>query len=161
MRKYIGTRPISQKTKKSNKSSERKTPSIPVSRKRNRAIYIRTFSLIPNEARIARGVSNVVSSTMVRESPSIPRWKYEPISVYQGAFTTYLKPSASTAALSKPNQATTAKIKGTRLAINADVRMSFVESFGKSSNMTAAIEGANKMIVSKEFSIVSLPAIEW
>ena len=47
------------------------------------------------------------------------------------------------------------------LAISAHVRMSFVESFGKSRVITAAIEGANKMIVSKELSIVSLPTIEW
>ena len=72
IRKYMGTRPTSQKTKKSNRSSDMKTPSMPVSSARNRNMNTRGFSSTVKEARIARGVSRVVSSTMLIESPSTP-----------------------------------------------------------------------------------------
>src|SRR5512138_1267201 len=82
MRKYIGTSPTSQKTKKTSRSSAMNTPSMPVSRNRNSIMYALTLSLMLKEASNASGVSNVVKSTMVSESPSTPRWRDEPIASY-------------------------------------------------------------------------------
>ncbi len=42
-----------------------------------------TRSWMLKDARIARGVSRVVSNTMARDMPSTPRWKVEWIASYQ------------------------------------------------------------------------------
>ncbi len=73
MRKYIGTRPTSQKRKKMIRSSDIKTPSIPISSIKKSAMYMRTRSLMPKEARIANGVRIAVSSIMLTLMPSTPR----------------------------------------------------------------------------------------
>ncbi len=46
------------------------------------------------EARSASGVSRVVSSTIVSEMPSTPRWKEELIALYQMHFLLELEPGS-------------------------------------------------------------------
>src|SRR5512146_1894611 len=74
IRKYIGTRVNSQKTKKRIRSVARKTPSIPVSSERKKSIKPLTRSWTALQVdRIATGVSSAVSRTIISPSPSTPK----------------------------------------------------------------------------------------
>src|SRR5256885_16541022 len=72
MRKYIGIRPTSQKTKNWNRSSERKTPLIIVSMKRNIAKKAGRRGGSSHGMARARGVSGALGNTRTRESPAAP-----------------------------------------------------------------------------------------
>src|SRR5512134_3231414 len=132
MRKYIGTRPISQKTKKIKRSSAMNTPSMPVSRKRNSIMYGLTRSLMLNEARMASGVRSVVSRTIVSERPSTPRWNDEPIASYQTYDSSNWKPGWLA---SKRNQTMSDSINGMRLAPKANQRNNLFSPSGRNKMM--------------------------
>src|SRR3989304_6909145 len=95
-----------------------------------------------NEARIESGVSSVVRSTIVRESPSTPKWKEAFKDGYQSIFSKYWKPACSDL---KPNHRTRDKPNGTRLPRKADHRSSFFSPFGRKINTNAIIVGENKI----------------
>ena len=74
IRKYIGISIASQKRKKRNRSSETKTPITPVSSTSSEMKKPCTrWSIDFQDASIAIGVRNVVSSTRNRLMPSTPR----------------------------------------------------------------------------------------
>src|SRR5215211_7759012 len=142
MRKYIGTSPISQKTKKISRSSAMNTPSMPVSRKRNSIMYALTLSLMLNEASKASGVSSVVSNTMLSERPSTPKWGDEPIASYQVYNSWNWKPGC---VARKLNHTIRDKARGTRLAPRANQRKSLFSPLGRNNMITAARAGTNRI----------------
>ena len=105
-------------------------------------MYALTRSSMLNEARMASGVSSVVSRTMVRDSPSTPRWKDEPIASYQTYASSNWKPGWLA---SKRNQTTSERMNGMRLAPSASQRNSGFSPAGRNNMMTAAMAGMNKM----------------
>ena len=73
IRKYIGTSSISQKRKKSRKSSAVKTPITAVCRTRSQMKYSRTRCFTLHEAKTAAAPMRPVSSTIGALRPSTPR----------------------------------------------------------------------------------------
>jgi len=73
MRKYIGIRPTSQKTKNWNRSSDRKTPLIVVSMNRNIAKNAGRRWCSSHPIAKARGVRRAFKKTRTTESSSAPR----------------------------------------------------------------------------------------
>src|SRR2546423_6193904 len=73
IRKYIGTRPTSQKTRNWNRSKERNTPLIVVSMKRNIAKNSGTRVFSSQEIARARGVSRAFRKIRTTDSSSAPR----------------------------------------------------------------------------------------
>src|SRR3990172_4914796 len=109
-----------------------------------------------NEASSASGVSSVVSSTIGSEMPSIPRWYEALMAAYQAACSTNWKGAAGFGSGLKRAQATRVKAKGMMEAASAPQRKALTYLPGTNSKMSAATVGANKINVSRGFSIKSI-----
>src|SRR5437762_12824586 len=76
IRRYIGTRPTSQKTRNWNRSRDRNTPLIVVSMKRNMAKNSGTRECSSQEIARARGVRRAFRKTRTTDSSSAPRKEF-------------------------------------------------------------------------------------
>jgi hypothetical protein len=90
------------------------------------------------------GVSRVVSKTIVKESPSTPRWKEELTAPYHTFCTSNWNPGVLDLNESHKNKANP---KGIRLPTRATHRSSFLFPAGRKSKTKATIMGENKISV--------------
>ena len=157
IRKYIGTSSISQKRKKSRKSSAVKTPITAVCNTRSQTKYSRTRCLTLHEAKTAAAPIRPVSSTSGALRPSTPR-KYctwaSPVAdrsangIHDSVLSTSCVPPLSrsyrtnTAMLSR-RSTTTAAPAMTRVWVSVRARTSMISAPARGVNTTAVSQPEN------------------
>src|SRR5512143_926218 len=104
---------------------------------------------MPNENKMAGGMSSVVSSTMGRLMPSMPRWYEALMAANHGADSSNLKHSGWVAGqgvwAAYSAHSSSAKAKGTRVVMSVTHRIARTWADGMSSTTMAPASGVKRM----------------